>query len=105
MGGGELKSGFVDKTVIIVDDGMATGCTMEAVIDCVNSKRPYKVIVAVPVAPPNAVMKLVPKVDEVVCLHQPKEFHAVGLFYRDFDPVSDKEVRQLVEMARGYRPA
>lgn len=100
-GGAELVGGLKDKTVIIVDDGIATGCTMEAVVELVNSKHPAKVIVAVPVAPPAAVVKLTSKVDEIICLHQPAEFYAVGLFYRDFSPVSDQEVRRLVEMAPG----
>ena len=100
-GGSELEGGLKDKIVIIVDDGIATGCTMEAVIDLVNNKRPQKTIIAVPVAPPSAVAKLAAKVDEITCLHQPADFYAVGVFYRDFSPVSDKEVRRLVEMAPG----
>ena len=100
-GGSEPEGVFRDKIVIVVDDGIATGCTMEAVIDVVNRKFPKKVVIAVPIAPAGALAKLADKVDEIICLHQPSEFYAVGFFYRDFSPVSDQEVRRLVAMAPG----
>ncbi len=81
-----------DKTVIIVDDGIATGNTMLASVDLVRHHAPKQVIVATPVASKNAVKKLKQKADEVVCLHVPEDFMAVGQFYYDFAQVSDEEV-------------
>lgn len=84
----ELK----DKTVIIVDDGIATGNTMLASVDLVRHHAPQKVIVASPVASPEAVLKLKKKADEVVCLYAPEDFMAVGQFYHDFSEVTDEDV-------------
>lgn len=81
-----------DQTVIIVDDGIATGNTMLVSVDLVRHHAPKKVVVATPVASPGAVMKLLQQADEVVCLYAPEHFLAVGEFYDDFSEVSDDDV-------------
>ncbi|WHF52499.1 phosphoribosyltransferase family protein [Chryseobacterium gotjawalense] len=81
-----------DKTVIIVDDGIATGNTMLLSVDLVKHHAPEKVVVATPVAAPEALRKLRMKADEVICLYAPEDFRAVGEFYDDFSQVTDDEV-------------
>lgn len=90
-----------NKTVIIVDDGIATGNTILVTIELVYNENPAKIIIAVPVAPPSAIQKLKrsPYVDEVICLEEPYDFNAVGNHYRNFDQVSDKEAIYLLEEA------
>ncbi len=85
------------RCVILVDDGLATGATMRAAIDAVKVQDPACVVVAVPVAPPEAVHELEPRVDEVVCPLQPESFMAIGQWYRDFRQVSDAEVLTQLE--------
>ncbi|ARV07268.1 phosphoribosyltransferase [Polaribacter sp. SA4-10] len=89
------------KTVIIVDDGIATGNTILVTIELVQNENPAKIIVAVPVAPPSAIQKLKrsPYLDEVICLEQPYDFNAVGNYYDDFNEVSDNEAIYLLEEA------
>jgi len=84
------------KTVILTDDGIATGATIEAAIAWLKSKKAKKIILAVPVAPPEVVEKLRPLVDELICLDQPEFFAAVGQFYQEFEQISDDEVVQLL---------
>lgn len=84
------------KVVILVDDGIATGATARAAAVAVRRLRPARVILAVPVAPPQAVSDLADAVDEVVCPLTPASFEAVGRWYADFRPVSDAEVRALL---------
>lgn len=81
-----------DKTVIIVDDGIATGNTMLVSVDLVRHHSPKKVVVVTPVASPDALRKLREKADEVICLYAPENFRAVGEFYNDFSEVTDEEV-------------
>ncbi len=89
------------RTVIIVDDGIATGSTMRAAIEAAKAGRAKKLVVALPVGPPEQVAKLEPEVDEVVCLRTPANFMAVGQFYESFEQVSDEEVKQtLTECAQ-----
>lgn len=84
------------KTVIIIDDGIATGNTMLASIDVVRHHHPKRVIVAIPVAAPEAERLLRQKTDDLVCLQTPADFRAVGQFYETFRQVSDEEVLQLL---------
>ncbi|MGH9219695.1 MAG: phosphoribosyltransferase, partial [Vicinamibacterales bacterium] len=86
-----------DKTVILVDDGLATGSTMRAAVIAVRAQHPAKIIVAVPVGAPSTCSELSKDADEVVCLRSPEPFVAVGLWYRDFTPTSDAEVRALLD--------
>lgn len=85
-----------DKVVIIVDDGLATGATMEAAIKWFKKKKVRRIIVAIPVAPPEVVAKIKPEVSELVVLETPGDFSAVGQFYKDFPQVEDNEVIQLL---------
>ena len=96
-----LPQNVKNKTVIIVDDGIATGNTLLATIELVSKQRPKKIIVAIPVAPNSAIKKLenTQKIDEVICLQVPYNFQAVGQFYEDFYQVSDQEAIQILEEA------
>jgi putative phosphoribosyl transferase len=85
------------RTVILVDDGVATGATMRAAISALRQLGPAKIVVAVPVAPADTVQALEEVADEVVCLATPEPFFAIGSCYRDFTQVSDEEVRRLLE--------
>ncbi|GHC30636.1 phosphoribosyltransferase [Aidingimonas halophila] len=84
------------RTVIVVDDGLATGATMRAALEALREQRPARLIVAVPVAPPDTVAQLAPLADDVICLSQPPHFGAVGQWYRHFDQTSDDEVLRLL---------
>jgi predicted phosphoribosyltransferase len=92
------------RTVILVDDGLATGSTMRAAAGAMKTLGPAAIIVAVPVAARETCDELAEEVDEVVCLHTPEPFHAVGLWYDDFSQTTDDEVRELLEAARAARP-
>ncbi|BFP41715.1 phosphoribosyltransferase [Flavobacteriaceae bacterium GF1] len=88
-----------NKTVLVIDDGMATGNTILVTVELVKKQGPKKIIVAIPVAPKAAIEKLEasPHVSEVICLITPKYFRAVGQFYDQFGQVSDEVAMQLVE--------
>jgi putative phosphoribosyl transferase len=79
-------------TVIVVDDGIATGTTMRAALKGLRRMKPKRLVVAVPVAPADTVAAIAAEVDEVVCLEQPEFFHAIGNHYADFHQVPDDEV-------------
>ena len=81
------------RTIILVDDGIATGSTIKAAISTIKQQRPERIIVAVPVAPPEVCQELKEEVDEVVCLLTPEWLCAIGLWYDDFSPTTDAEVR------------
>jgi len=83
-------------TVIVVDDGLATGATMRAAVRAVRMRAPARVVVAVPVAAPETCAALGPEVDEVVCALRPSDFRSVGGWYDDFAPTTDDEVRRCV---------
>lgn len=87
------------RLVILVDDGMATGATMRAAVAAVRQQGPAGIVVAVPVASPETCAEFQPLVDEVVCYATPAPFHAVGLWYEDFAPTTDEEVRDLLAQA------
>ncbi len=88
-----------DRTVIVVDDGLATGATMHAAVAAVRRQAPRDVIVAVPVGSPSACAALADVVDELVCLSAPHSFRAVGQAYADFTETSDAEVRAALAEA------
>jgi putative phosphoribosyl transferase len=90
-----------DRVAIAVDDGLATGATMRAAVSALRGRGAKKIVVAVPTAPRETCEMLRGEVDEVVAGMTPDHFTAVGLWYRDFAPVSDLQVRQLLEAARG----
>lgn len=85
-----------DKTVILVDDGMATGSTMMAAAKAVQAEKARKVVVAIPVAPPETVETFKKLVDEVVCLSSPEYFMGVGRWYVNFEQVSDEKVKEIL---------
>lgn len=85
------------KTVILVDDGIATGATMKAGVISVKKKKPEKIIVAIPVASPQSVEELKEITDEVICLYAPAYFAAVGQFYTEFSQTSDDEVIEILK--------
>jgi putative phosphoribosyl transferase len=84
------------KTVILIDDGLATGSTMLAAVRALRQQGPARIVVAVPVASPDTCELLKTEVDEVVCAATPEPFYAVGLWYRDFSQTTDDEVRELL---------
>jgi predicted phosphoribosyltransferase len=87
------------KTVILVDDGLATGSTMRAAVAALKAQGPERLVVAVPVAAPETCEALSREVDEVVCARAPERFFAVGNWYVDFSQTSDAEVRGLLRRA------
>jgi putative phosphoribosyl transferase len=88
------------REAIVVDDGVATGATMQAAVAALRRLEPRSITVALPVAPPDTVEVLARIADRVVCVHQPDPFGAVGASYDDFTQTSDSEVRRLLEEAR-----
>ena len=91
------------KTVILVDDGLATGSSMYAAVAAVGTRKPAHMIVAVPVGAPEVCRAFRTHVDEVVCVRSPEPLQAVGLWYEDFSQTSDTEVRALLERAAERR--
>jgi len=90
------------KTVIIVDDGVATGNTVLAAIRVMRKKNAGKIVVAVPVASPDSADRIRKQADELICLYTPDDFMGVGQFYSDFAQVSDEEVEQLLKQANSF---
>ena len=91
---------LAERTVIVVDDGIATGGTARAALEVVRAQGARRVVLAVPVAPPETVRDLAAVADEVVCLEAPGWFQAVGLHYADFTQTTDDDVIELLH----YRP-
>ena len=89
-----------DRTVIIVDDGIATGFTILAAIKSVKKQGADKVVIAVPVAPRDTVERLSKEVDEVICLEVPEEFYAVGMHYESFSEVTEAEIAAIMNDLR-----
>src|SRR5213080_4206273 len=96
-----------DRIVILVDDGLATGATMRAAVKALRQRGAAKIVVAVPVGPPDTCREFEDEADEVVCASEPEFFQAVGQYYEDFSQTSDDEVRELLARAAGSedRPA
>jgi len=93
-----------DRTVILVDDGLATGATMHAAAAALRAQEPKRIVVAVPVGAPSSCEEFGGVVDEVVCAETPEPFHAVGQWYDDFSQTTDEEVRRLLEVSRREHP-
>ena len=92
-----------NKTIILVDDGLATGSTMLAAIQVVRTQNPARIVVAVPVSPQDTLEKIrkaLKTVDSVVCLFVPPVFHAIGEFYDDFPQVEDEEAIEILKRCR-----
>ena len=84
------------RTVILVDDGLATGATMLAAVKALRQQQPARIVVAVPTASPETCEQLRAEVDDIICAITPEPFHAVGLWYEDFSQTTDEEVRDLL---------
>ena len=93
------------RTVILVDDGLATGATMRAAVTAVRQQQPGRIVIAIPVAARQTCNDLRAVADEVVCVATPEPFHAVGLWYEDFSATSDTEVRDLLARASQWQTA
>jgi predicted phosphoribosyltransferase len=91
------------RTVILVDDGLATGASMMAAVKAVRERNPASVVVAVPVAAPEVCSRFQQVADHVVCLETPSPFQAVGAWYEEFPQTSDDEVREILHKARSRR--
>jgi len=87
------------RTVLLVDDGLATGSTMRAAVAALRSEHPERLVVGVPVSAPDTCDALRDEVDDIVCAITPEPFHAVGLWYQDFSQTTDEEVHALLERA------
>jgi predicted phosphoribosyltransferase len=89
-----------ERTVVLVDDGLATGSTMRAAVAALRKQRPARIVVAVPVAAPETCEEFKTEVDETVCAATPRMFNGVGRWYEDFSQTSDDEVHELLAQAR-----
>ena len=89
------------RTVILIDDGLATGSTMRAAVAALRAQQPTRIVVAVPVAAPDTCEEFKAEVDEIVCAATPQHFLGVGRWYRDFSQTTDDEVHELLAKA-GY---
>lgn len=95
--GGRTLPSLDNSTVILIDDGIATGASIRAAARAIHSRHPAEVLIAVPVASADALAEISQDADRVICLAVPPRFRAVGEFYRDFRPVGDDEVRGLLD--------
>lgn len=91
-------------TAVVVDDGIATGATIRAAIKAIRRRKPVRLVVATPVAPPETVRELSHMVDEVICLATPSPFYAIGAYYEDFAQVEDEEAIAALDAARDFAP-
>jgi predicted phosphoribosyltransferase len=101
---GRLAPELRDKVVILVDDGLATGATMRAAVKALRERGAAKIVVAVPVGPPDTCDEISQQADEAVCLSTPPFFQAVGQYYEDFSQTSDEDVRELLTKAAQKAP-
>ena len=92
------------RTAIVVDDGIATGATMKVALRATRQRKPARLVLAVPVAPPGTIEELRHEADEAIYLETPAEFFAVGQFYRHFPQLRDDEVTALLDRARSLIP-
>lgn len=103
--GGHKPSSLKSKTVIVVDDGVATGSTIKATVHATRKDNPKEIIIAVPVSPPSTANELREISDDFVCLSTTKDFYGVGQFYDDFSQVSDEEVIELLKEVNAKKAA
>jgi predicted phosphoribosyltransferase len=101
--GDRLAPDVKGKTVILVDDGLATGSTMRAAAAALRRQQPARIVVAVPVSAPQTCDEYRMGVDEIICAFTPEPFHAVGQWYADFSQTTDEEVRELLARAAGVQ--
>ncbi len=101
--GGRPALDLAGKTVILIDDGLATGASMRAAIEALRSEEPARIVVAVPTASAESCEMLEPQVDEVICAATPAPFYAVGASYAEFAQTTDREVTELLAQAAAAR--
>jgi putative phosphoribosyl transferase len=94
--GGRAPLAVEGQTVILVDDGIATGSSMQVAITALRQMKPSRLVVAAPVAPVSTCRRLRREVDDLICVHMPTSFYAIGEFYEDFSQVSDQRVTDLL---------
>ncbi len=99
---GSKEYDLASKTVVLVDDGIATGATVSVAAHWIKKQKPKKLIIAIPVGPPETISKLNQIADKVIVLQSPYIFNAVGEFYEVFDQVSDEEVQEIMKK-HGYK--
>jgi putative phosphoribosyl transferase len=97
--GGHAPRDLIDRVVVVVDDGLATGATMRATVRSVRSGQPARLVVAVPVGSAQACAALRQEADELICLSSPEDFWAVGAYYLHFEPIEDDEVTRILHVA------
>ncbi len=91
------------RSVLVIDDGLATGATMWAAVSALRAQRATRIVVAVPVGPQEACDELAELADEVVCIRTPRSFQAVGQWYDDFSQTTDNEIRALLGLGEDDR--
>ncbi|MCL4853883.1 MAG: phosphoribosyltransferase [Bryobacteraceae bacterium] len=104
--GGRPPLDVQGRTLILVDDGLATGSTMRAAVNALRQRKPAKIVAAVPVAAQRTCIELSAVVDELICVETPESFQAVGQWYHDFSDPTEEQIRALLERAasrRNYR--
>ncbi len=94
---------IANRTIIVVDDGLATGASMKVAVRALKRKKPSKLIVAAPVGAPSSCMDMQDEADEVICLKTPENFMAVGSWFEEFEQTSDEEVKILLQSAYEHR--
>ncbi|NEU71519.1 phosphoribosyltransferase [Hassallia byssoidea VB512170] len=97
--GDRPKLAIAGRTIILIDDGLATGATMRAAIAALHKQQPAKIVVAVPVSSPQTYQEIKSLVDEIICADTPTPFYCVGLWYEKFPQTTDQEVRYLLNKA------
>lgn len=100
---GAVRPELAGKTLVVVDDGVATGATLRASLAALKQAKPSRIILALPTAPPDVLPTFTPLVDEVICLHQPQNFHAVGEAYARFGQTDDAVVVAAVQHCAQWR--
>jgi predicted phosphoribosyltransferase len=102
--GNRPKPNITGSTVILIDDGLATGATMRAAAAAVKTKNPAKIVIAVPTAAPDTCSYFAAEVDEIICFATPEPFYGVGAWYEDFSQTTDREVCDLLDRAAKIKP-
>lgn len=102
---GRRRVDITGRSVIVIDDGLATGATMRAALEALREAKVKRLVVAVPVAPPDTAEMIRAAVDQLVCLETPEDFHAIGQFYLDFRQTADEEVVDLLDRAAAFPSA
>jgi putative phosphoribosyl transferase len=97
------KPNISGSTVILIDDGLATGATMSAAVSAVKTRNPTKIVIAVPTGAPDTCRSFEGKVDEIICVATPEPFYGVGAWYEDFSQTTDEEVCEFLDKAANFQ--